>query len=449
MRRTLLTAVALLAIGAPLAAQRGDTTRLPPGVSLATRYSKAGRPLLAVRPFAADAFVQGYADQVQTIVRNDLARSDRFEMVDAPSTLASGPVEYAQWNSLNVVYLVTADVRAGAGGNELALSVHDVVYGNVKQSRTFSLPPADAPGFRMAVHVVSDEIVRWITNQPGMAASRITFVRQNGGGSYDLLVVDSDGEDMRRILGSPQPIYSPVWSHDGSRVAYARDAGEGWELVERDMTAGSNRVLARGPLIQTPAYSADGKLVFAMWVDAGRAAGLELHQYDPSGGPIQRITTSAGDNLSPSFSPDGRQLAFHSSRTGRQHVYVMPSAGGNALLLSPLGDRAEYYAPDWSPTGNQVIFHGQSRDQFHLMLADASRPGAQITQLTSSGRNEDPSWAPDGRHIVFTGVGGGRAGLYVIDVITGEIRQLVNGPRLRMADWSPSLARGALLGNVP
>lgn len=440
MHRTLLAALLLMSTATPILAQR----ELPPGVSLATRYTKLGRPILSVRPFAAAPAVQPFADQISGIIRNDLLLSDRFEMFTAPQTLATnGAVEYAQWNSLNVVWLVTGDVTATVTGYDVALSVHDVVYGNVKQARTFSLPLATASDFRMAVHALSDEVVRWITNQPGMAATRVVFARQNGNGSYDLMITDADGEDMRRIFGSPSPIYSPVWSADGSKIAYTRDGGNGsWELVERAMASGATRVVASGGLITTPAYSADGKLVFSMWVDAGRAAGLELHDWD--GSRVRRLTTTSGDNMSPSFSGDGRRIAFHSSRTGRHHIYVMPATGGDALLLSPLGDRAEYYAPDWSPVGNQVAFHGQSREFFHLMLADASRPGSQITQLTSSGRNEDPSWAADGRHIVFTGVGSRGSGLYVIDVVTGEIRHLAEaarGTKLRMADWSPPLAQ--------
>jgi TolB protein len=83
------------------------------------------------------------------------------------------------------------------------------------------------------------------------------------------------------------------------------------------------------------------------------------------------------------------------------------------------------------------------------MKADGARPGATVTQLTSTGRSEDPSWAPDGRHIVYTGVGANGPGLYVIDVITGEIRQLVSGRSLRTPDWSGSLARSAAPGSRP
>ncbi|MGH7506655.1 MAG: hypothetical protein ACRELX_13430, partial [Longimicrobiales bacterium] len=257
--------------------------------------------------------------------------------------------------------------------------------------------------------------------------------------TYDLLMVDADGENLRRIFGADR-IYSPTWSPDGQRLAYAQ-AGEdgGWQLVERDLASGRSSVKQEAQLIQTPAYSPDGrKLAFALQLEDG----LEIHEYDVGRDCcLLRLTTSNGDNLSPTYSGDGSQIAFHSSRTGRQHIYVMPADGGNARLISPLGQRVEYYAPDWSPTGNSVTFHGRSRGFFQIMLADPTRSGTQVQQLTSSGRNEDPSFAPDGRHIVYTGGAGRNEGLYVIDTVTGRIRQLTAGDGLRLADWSPPLAR--------
>ncbi len=446
MRYFLLAALLSLVPGSSALAQR-DT--LPPGVSLATRYTKAGRPLVSVRPFAVSPSIRPFADQISGIIQNDLTRSDRFAMIASPATLEDGPVNYAAWNSINVMYLVTGTVNVTGSGAQLALTLHDVPYGNVKQSRNFNLPPASAREFRLAVHTVSDEIVRWITNgQPGMAATRIVFARQNGNGSNDLMIVDSDGEDLRRLTGTAGRIYSPTWSPDGRKLAYTIDRGNGsWQLVERDMASGTTRTIVSGGLLATPAYTARGNLIFAMWVDRGAASGFELHE--ASGGTVRRITNTPGDNLSPSASPDGRQITFHSTRTGRHHVYVMPAAGGNMLPLSPVGEKAEYHAPDWSSTGSQVVFHGLSGGVYQLMSADASRPGGQVTQLTRAGRSEDPSWAPDGRHIVYTGVGAGGPGLYVIDVVTGEGRLLVGGSKLRMADWSGSLALGMSLPPGP
>jgi len=438
--RRILTAGLVLGAAAPAAAQQRDTTKLPPGVELATRYTKLGRPLIAVRPFSG-AVTMDLALQVAGVIRNDLLLSDRFEIASPPSSLEAGPVDYAVWNSLNIVYLVTGDlVEDLAGGSRLDITLHDVVYGNIVQQRGFDLPAAASPDFRLAIHAVSDEIVRWLTRQPGMAATRVAFIRRNGGdeGTYDLMVVDADGENLRRLVGSPDILYSPTWSPDGRRLMYMVKTETGSRLVERDMASGRTRTVYTSPtLVFTPAYAPDGAHI-AFALDVG--TGAEVHSYDLSQECcLARLTRTRADNLSPTYSPDGRRMAFQSNRTGRQHIYVMDADGNGPTILSPLGTSVEYAAPDWSPTSDEVVFHGQSRGTFQLMLADASRPGAQIQQLTSVGRNEDPSWAPDGRHIVFTGVAAGAVGLYVIDTKTGQIRRLASGT-LRLAEWSPSLA---------
>ncbi|MCI0433114.1 MAG: hypothetical protein L0271_05610 [Gemmatimonadetes bacterium] len=459
MRLPARIAFCLLGLAAPAAAQQ-DTTRLPPGVMLETRYSKAGRQVVAVRPFEAPAPIADVARQSTDIIRNDLTLSDRFVILPVPAELAAGPIEYRSWNGLNVVWLVTGVLQPTAAGYQLEIVLHDVVYGTTRQTRTLSLPEATSRDFRLAVHVASDEIVTWITNQPGMAATRIAFVRRNlradSTYTYDLMLVDSDGENLRRISGSPGLIYSPTWSPDGTKLAYTVQSEDGWRLIERDMATGATRTVhsADGETkILTPTYVPGAlRMAFASWV--GR--GFQVHDIDAAQGCcIRGLTSGGGDNISPTYAADGRRFAFHSTRTGRQHIFAAAADGSGAVAITPFGESVEYASPDFQPTGSRVAFHGASRGTFQIMVADAARPGGQIQQLTSSGRNEDPSWAADGRHIVYTSqprLGAGAASLYVIDTVTGEIRLLVsggNGEGLRLADWSPSLAKTLALVQKP
>ncbi|HEX6940331.1 MAG TPA: hypothetical protein VF158_13035 [Longimicrobiales bacterium] len=434
----------LLVLATPLAAQQ-DTTRLPTGVRLGMIYQTLKRPALAVRAFAglADPAV---AEQVGDIVRRDLDYSDRFEMFDVPPQLSSGPVDYAAWNGLNVVYVLDGAVEPLEDGYLLRLTLHDVVYGNVKQIQAFQLPPASDPDHRMAVHAAADEVVRWVTGQPGMAASRIVFFRQSAAGGRDLMVVDSDGENVRRLAHVDGTLMSPAWAPDGKRIVYTVGRPDGrWDVVERDLETGEERNLAaRRGLHATPAYSPDGRRLM-LAIENG--AGLDIFALDLATGRTTLVRGGPGADLSPTFSTDGRLIAFNSDRIGQPHIYVMPADGGEATLLSPYtyGEPGHYAAPDWSPETSFVAFHGRSRGQHQIMVADASKPGSPVQQLTEEGRNEDPSWAPDGRHIVFLGVRPTGTGLYVIDAVSGRTRPLVLGGRFRMPDWSPTLMRASAL----
>ena len=180
-----------------------------------------------------------------------------------------------------------------------------------------------------------------------------------------------------------------------------------------------------------------------MWPEACSSASI--------GRCLRRLTSDRADDISPTYSRDGARIAFMSSRVGGMpHIFVMPVQGGAAMAISPYvyGQRGYYTSPDLSPTGSEVAFHGHwnSRGTYQIMVADASRTGGQVRQLTTEGANEDPSWGPDGRHLVYThaGVRGSEPGLYVIDTATGTRRPLATGSAgMRLADWSPPLLRAA------
>jgi TolB protein len=120
-------------------------------------------------------------------------------------------------------------------------------------------------------------------------------------------------------------------------------------------------------------------------------------------------------------------------------VYIADMDGTNAELLTPylFGDRSYRSNPSWSPDGRTVAFQSRLDGTFQLMtiaLRDRS-----MKQLTSDGANEDPSWAPDGRHLVFVSTRTGRRELHVLDVESGRVRQLTTGGDARMPAWSPRL----------
>jgi TolB protein len=158
------------------------------------------------------------------------------------------------------------------------------------------------------------------------------------------------------------------------------------------------------------------------------------------GSPARRITVARGTiNVSPTFSPDGRRLAFTSSRSGHPEVYVMDADGTNAELLTPyvFGEQSYQSNPDWSPDGRMVAYQSQIAGRFQVKTINLR--DRTTRQLTSEGQNEDPSWAPDGRHLVFASSRTGVRELWVIDVENGRARQLTRGPGARLPAWSRRL----------
>ena len=443
----LAAAAALLAASfIPAGTASGQEVDSIPGVRLGLLYQSAFQPALAIKPFTGRFGGSGVASAVEAIMARDLRYSDRFEMMDSlPAGIVGRPgVDYALWDQLGAVWLLTGRVEGSGDGYVLLVELHDVVYGAVQEEASFTLPSRDAEGFRMAVHRASDAVVEWVFDEPGMAASRIAFSVVDEDHNQELYVIDSDGENLQRITDFNSLTLSPAWSPDGRRLAYISYKNELPALFQMDLVTGEEQLIDPGREGQpiTPAYSADGRLLSFALVGGGRSG---IFTYDVDGDCcLTRLTQGRWEDLSPTYSPQGRQIAFNSNRLGTAtpQIYVMPAGGGSAELVSPYiyGDEGYFTSPDWSPTADQVAFHGRiERGRYHILVADLANRGRSITQLTSTGNNEDPSWAPDGRHLVFVGERNYGYGLFVVDTATGRTRMLLGGMRVRIPSWSPQL----------
>jgi TolB protein len=215
-----------------------------------------------------------------------------------------------------------------------------------------------------------------------------------------------------------------------------------------DLTTGQ-RVVVPGTstaLNITPAFSPDGRIL--TYAHSGEE-GTDLFSADLAQNCcVQRLTVGRyADNLSPTYAPDGRRMAFVSTRAGQSQIYVMAADGTDQELFAPFdfGATGPSNAPEWSPDGTSVVFHRDVNRAPQIFILDvASR---RVRQLTSSGRNEDPTWAPDGRHIGFVSDRSGRRQLWVIDAMTGRIRQLTFVGEVRLPAWSRRQAGSAPSSN--
>ena len=442
--RGFLLAVAWVAVShGSAAAQVRDSI---PGVSLGLLYEAAYAAGFAVKPFSGRFGGEALAPQVEAIVGRDLHDSDRFQVMDSlPAALLGEGIDYTLWDRLGAVWLLTGQVEGAGDGFVLVLALHDVVYGGVKEQGRFRLPPASDEDFRMAVHRASDQVVQWATGEPGMAASRVAFSLTTEQGNKELYLIDSDGENLRRITNYNSITLSPSWHPSGEKIAFTSYKNGEQRIYELDLRTRREKMLpaVRDGGYITPEYAPDGQTI-AFSVGGGTRSGLFTYNWERdcclvhlSGGPQV-------DDLSPSYSPDGRRLVFQTDRFGTQvpQIMIMSAQGGDAETISPYeyGRGGYYTAPEWSPVGDLIAFHGSiRRGTYHILVADLRDGGRRLRQLTWEGNNEDPSWAPDGRHLVFIGERRWGYGLFVVDVATGRLRTLLEGRRVTVPSWSPAL----------
>jgi Tol biopolymer transport system component len=117
------------------------------------------------------------------------------------------------------------------------------------------------------------------------------------------------------------------------------------------------------------------------------------------GSGLRRLTSTAGPQFDPSFSPDGRRIVYRDSRHGinrDDEIWVMNVDGSHAENLTR--NRANDWSPAWSPDGRSIAF--ASTRSGALNLWSMATDGSRAERLTRS-LAEYPSWSPDGSHIAF------------------------------------------------
>jgi len=320
-------------------------------------------------------------------------------------------------------------------GESLSVQLHDATAGSVRRVFTQRVPPLGDPGFRLAVHRLSDQIVGAALGAPGIAATRVLFVK-DGKVNY----IDQDGAGIHLVSSSDRQAMSPAWAADGRRFAYMEFAAGHGQLFVQDLATGHRvPVATTGQALDfTPAFSPDEKtLAFSRATEEGTDI-YTVNVRDQC--CLQRLTVGRfSDNLSPTYSPDGQRIAFVSTRSGLPQIYVMAADGTDQQLFAPFdyGATGSSNAPEWSPDGQSVAFHRDVAGTLQVFVLDVRT--RTVRQLTSVGRNEDPTWAPDSRHLAFVSDRAGYRQLWIIDLETGRIRPLLQQSGARLPSWSPRL----------
>ena len=235
--------------------------------------------------------------------------------------------------------------------------------------------------------------------------------------------------------------YMPAFSPDGKSIAFVTERTRGGMMFPPIQASGSDPSRAsiylmdidgrnQRPLVdadgadRAPVFSPDGqKIAFESKAPTQEAAStpgstenndtLEIYVIDVDGSNKTQLTHNDVDDGHPTWSPNGRQIAFSSMVEDIYQIFIMDAAGGTAKQLT--FSNTSHYHPTFSSDGKRIIYVSNAHNHYTLWMMNAD--GTNKTQLTNHiGAHFEPSLSGDGKRLVFSSDRSDHMRIYLMDL---------------------------------
>ena len=185
-----------------------------------------------------------------------------------------------------------------------------------------------------------------------------------------------------------------------------------------------------------PSWSPDGRKVAFDWSVCDPNCHRELFVMNPDGTGRTQLTNQ--NAASPSWSPDGQKMAFVSSANGSQDIWTMDSDGSDPVQIT--NDLYTKSDPAWSPDGKRIAFVSTGPGGVQVMNADGS---GGYQPITPEANVYTPDWSPDGTKIVF----GQDASIKMVNPDGSSLTTVPNAAGIHPA-WAPNQSKLVVGGTV-
>lgn len=263
------------------------------------------------------------------------------------------------------------------------------IDGNNKQLRRLS-------------HLIAQSIYEEFVGPENLFLLQIAAVKRDSTGGSQIVLLDFDGNNETPITEGKWQKASPYFAPDGKTILYTVTSNTGQGIVEQEI--GSKQYVFR---IRKPGLNLDPRVLpdnSGMLVTLSFEGEANIYRTTRLGTIIGKVTSGLGLNLSPSISPDGKEMAFVSTRSSQKpHIFVQSLTADKSTPANRVTYWGNYnQTPHYSPDGKLIAFTGRDENGvFDIFVLD--KAAERVSRITEKqGRNQEPFFTPSGRFVIFT-----------------------------------------------
>lgn len=395
---------------------------------------------IGIIPFVWDIY-EISSECISQIIMHDLQNSGKFnplnilQLPQKPKFIHE--IKPELWEQLGIYTLIIGKVNVNKNHHyTITYKLITYVHRNIEIIEQKKIKVVKSK-LRWAAHTISDNIFKKLTGIQGIFCTRIAYIiySKNEQPQYELRISDYDGYNSILIYRSLQPLMSPAWSPDGSKLAYVTfDKGHA-TLVLQTLNNGHIFQISNYPQHNgSPAFSPDGKkLAFT----SSKTGSLHLYIFDLESEYIRKITYGRHNNTEPSWFPDSKVLVYTSDQSGGPQLYKINIDHSIPQRLS-WNDIYNQNA-DVSPDGHFLVMVNRNNNQQHIAKFDLIMDNVHI--LTNTYLDKTPSIAPNGKMLVYSSISEELGSIVKIISIDGKFTLYLpfTNEIIKFPTWSPYL----------
>lgn len=376
-------------------------------------------------------------EDMAKVVSDDLRNSGYFEPVGRGS-MSSMPtsakeVIYRDWKA---DYVVVGNITTN--GNRLVLQ-YELLNVSNEQKVYGGNVTGSLDQLRGMAHFVADHVFEYLTGMRGAFSTSLLFVSADRQSPqlthFTLYRADYDGGNAVPLLQSNEPILSPRYSPDGSRIAYVSFEQKRPRIFLQEVRTGKREQLTDFEgLNGAPSWSPDGtRLALVL----SRDSNPEIYSMNVASKQLTRLTSNAAIDTEPFWGGNGT-IFFTSDRAGKPQIYKMSANGGQATRVTFQGN---YNAnPKLSTDEKTLVMVHREEGYRGFQIAAQDLTNNKIKVVSNTGFDDSPTVAPNGTMLIYASGQGGKGKLMLVST-NARVKVPLSAVQgdLREPSWSPYL----------